>query len=70
MTIEAVVLDIGNVLIEWNPERFYDARLGADRRRRFFEQTRIHEMNLEVDRGADSAPRGRGAGPAPSGLAC
>jgi FMN phosphatase YigB (HAD superfamily) len=23
--IEAVVFDIGNVLIEWQPERYYDA---------------------------------------------
>ncbi len=53
MTIEAVVLDIGNVLIHWNPERIYDARLGVAQRRRFFDETDIHAMNLEVDRGAD-----------------
>ena len=28
MTIKAVVFDIGNVLIEWQPERFYDAEIG------------------------------------------
>ena len=27
-TPEAVVFDIGNVLIEWQPERFYDAVIG------------------------------------------
>ena len=53
MTPEAVVLDIGNVLIEWNPDRFYDAQIGADRRQRLFAETDIHGMNLEVDRGAD-----------------
>lgn len=52
MTIDAVVLDIGNVLIEWNPERFYDARLGPQACRRFFAETDIHAMNLELDRGA------------------
>ena len=30
---EAVIFDIGNVLIEWNPERLYDAAIGPDRRR-------------------------------------
>lgn len=53
MKTEAVVLDIGNVLIEWNPEAFYDTRLGPDQRRRFMHETNIHAMNLEVDRGAD-----------------
>ena len=36
MTPQAVVFDIGNVLIEWQPERFYDAEIGADRRRALF----------------------------------
>ncbi|QGX99830.1 HAD family phosphatase [Roseovarius faecimaris] len=51
MTVEAVVLDIGNVLITWAPERVYHARLGAERSARFFKETQIHAMNLEVDRG-------------------
>mgnify|MGYP000753670258 CR=1 FL=1 len=29
-TPEAVVFDIGNVLIEWQPERFYDRVIGAE----------------------------------------
>ena len=33
-----MIFDIGNVLIEWNPERFYDARIGADRRSAFMDQ--------------------------------
>lgn len=50
---KAVVFDIGNVLIEWRPERLY-SRLIPDSAARaaFFEETQIFEMNLEVDRGA------------------
>ena len=36
MTIEAVVFDIGNVLIEWNPERFYDWQFGRATRETLF----------------------------------
>ena len=53
MTIGAVIFDIGNVLIEWNPERFYDAEIGPDRRRALFAKVDLHAMNDEVDRGAD-----------------
>lgn len=52
MTPEAVVFDIGNVLIEWNPERFYDSRLGEDRRRRLFAEVDLHGMNDLIDAGA------------------
>jgi 2-haloacid dehalogenase len=55
MTVEAVVFDIGNVLIEWNPERFYDAKIGADRRRALFAAIDLHGMNDAVDRGGDLA---------------
>ncbi|WP_298438133.1 HAD family phosphatase [uncultured Jannaschia sp.] len=51
MTIRAVVFDIGNVLIEWQPERWYDARIGADRRRAMFAALDLHAMNDRVDRG-------------------
>ncbi|KIC22776.1 MULTISPECIES: HAD family hydrolase [unclassified Leisingera] len=51
MPIEAVVFDIGRVLIEWEPERFYDSRIGAARRQQLFDQVPLHEMNLNVDRG-------------------
>lgn len=53
MSVRAVVLDIGNVLIEWAPERLYDARLGPEGRRRLMAEVDLHAMNLEVDRGAD-----------------
>lgn len=48
----AVVFDIGNVLIEWQPERFYDSVIGADRRREMFAAIDLHGMNDGVDRGA------------------
>ncbi|MBE1285123.1 MAG: HAD-IA family hydrolase [Rhodobacteraceae bacterium] len=51
MTISAVVFDIGNVLIEWRPERFYDAAIGEDRRRAMFAEVDLHGMNDLVDRG-------------------
>lgn len=51
MTPRAVIFDIGNVLIEWNPERFYDGRIGADRRRRMFAEVDLHAMNDRVDAG-------------------
>ncbi|KIC18601.1 HAD family hydrolase [Leisingera sp. ANG-DT] len=51
MPIDAVVFDIGRVLIEWEPERFYDNRIGAARRQQLFDQVPLHEMNLNIDRG-------------------
>lgn len=52
-TPKAVVFDIGNVLLEWRPDRLYERLLPDNAERRaFFEETRILEMNLEVDRGA------------------
>ena len=53
MTVDMVVFDIGNVLIEWNPERFYDARIGQARRAALFAEVPLLEMNDGVDRGAD-----------------
>ena len=53
MAIEAVVFDIGQVLIEWNPPRFYDSVIGEDRRRRLFAEVDLHGMNEGVDLGAD-----------------
>jgi len=53
MPIHAVIFDIGNVLLDWNPQRFYDKAIGADRRRALFAEVDLHGMNLGVDRGAD-----------------
>ncbi len=50
---QAVVFDIGNVLIEWQPERFYDARIGPDRRRALFATVDLAGMNDRVDMGED-----------------
>ncbi|MGR3617233.1 MAG: HAD family hydrolase [Paracoccaceae bacterium] len=52
MPFEAVVFDIGNVLVEWRPERFYDALSGVDHRQRMFSEVDLHGMNDLVDRGA------------------
>lgn len=52
MTPSAVVFDIGNVLITWNPERFYDAQLGEARRRELFAAVDLHGMNDRIDAGA------------------
>ncbi len=50
---EAVIFDIGNVLITWNPERVYDEVL-PDRaaRERLFATVDLHGMNDRIDRGA------------------
>ena len=49
--LTAVILDIGNVLIEWQPERFYDAKIGITQRKRVFAAVDLHAMNDVVDRG-------------------
>jgi 2-haloacid dehalogenase len=53
MGIEAVVFDLGNVLIEWVPERYYDRVYGPERRRRLFAEVDLHAMNDLVDLGHD-----------------
>ena len=51
MTPKAVVFDIGNVLIEWQPERFFDSEIGEENRRALFAAVDLHAMNDRVDRG-------------------
>ena len=51
--IEAVVFDIGNVLIVWQPERYYDKTIGPDRRKAMFAEVDLHEMMNVIDAGAD-----------------
>jgi 2-haloacid dehalogenase len=48
----AVIYDIGNVLIEWNPERFYDSIMPQADRERMFAEVDLHGMNEAIDRGA------------------
>lgn len=51
MPIKAVVFDIGNVLIEWQPEQYYDRVYGADRRKALFDAVDLHGMNELIDQG-------------------
>ena len=49
---DAVVFDIGNVLIEWQPHRAYDAMIGPERRREMFAAVDLHHMNEQIDLGS------------------
>jgi 2-haloacid dehalogenase len=53
MAVEAVVFDIGNVLIEWRPERVFDRAIGSDRRKALFAEVDLDGMNARVDLGED-----------------
>lgn len=53
--INAVIFDIGNVLIEWQPERHYDRIIGPEARHAMFAEVDLHAMNDAVDKGADLA---------------
>lgn len=53
MKPKAVVFDIGNVLIDWQPERMYDAEIGAERRRAMFAEVDLYAMNADVDCGVN-----------------
>lgn len=50
--IDAAVFDIGNVLIGWDPEGFYDRRIGPERRARLFDEVPLVEMNRQIDLGS------------------
>ena len=52
MPIDAVIFDIGNVLIEWQPERFYDRVVGRERREAMFAAVDLHAVNDRVDSGS------------------
>ncbi|KAF0676521.1 HAD family hydrolase [Profundibacterium mesophilum] len=53
MAVDAVIFDIGNVLIEWQPERYYDGTIGPERRAALFEAIDLHAMNDRIDAGGD-----------------
>jgi 2-haloacid dehalogenase len=48
---QAVIFDIGNVLVGWDPEGYYDARIGPEKRRQFFAEVPIHKANVQMDAG-------------------
>ena len=52
MTIDVVIFDIGNVLIEWQPERHYEATIDEERREEMFASIDLHAMNDKIDTGA------------------
>lgn len=52
MRPQAVIFDIGNVLVGWRPEQFYDGVIGAEARRALFAEVDLHGMNELIDRGA------------------
>lgn len=49
--IEAVIFDIGNVLLRWDPEGFYDRAIGPERRARLFSEVDLDGMNARIDLG-------------------
>lgn len=49
---QAVIFDIGNVLIQWQPEKFYDSLMSPEQRKRLFAAVDLHHMNEQIDRGA------------------
>lgn len=51
MAIQAVIFDIGNVLINWRPDTFFDRVIGEERRRAFFDAVPVFEMTDRIDRG-------------------
>jgi len=52
MPIDTVIFDIGNVLIEWQPERFYDRAIGRARREAMFAAVDLHGVNEKIDSGS------------------
>ena len=49
--VDAVIFDIGNVLIEWQPERYYDQIMPREDREAMFAEVDLHGMNDIIDRG-------------------
>ena len=52
--IDAVVFDIGRVLLDWQPEAFYDRKIGVERRKALFAECDLLEMNKAIDLGQHS----------------
>jgi 2-haloacid dehalogenase len=50
--VDAVILDIGNVLIEWDPARLFDQVMPPADRTRMFDEVDLDAMNRAIDLGA------------------
>lgn len=55
MAIEAVVFDIGEVLLKWDPEGHFDRKIGRAAREVLFGAVDLEGMNLRSDMGEDLA---------------
>lgn len=53
MRVEAVVMDIGQVLIDWRPQRYYDRLIGPERCAAYFAEVDLFGMMDRIDAGAD-----------------
>ncbi|QHQ36360.1 HAD-IA family hydrolase [Algicella marina] len=51
-TPKALIFDIGNVLITWNPERLYGKLMSEEAREALFAKVDLHGMNDRIDCGA------------------
>lgn len=52
--IDAVVFDIGMVLVEWQPESFYQRHYGSEHTKKMFDACDLHAMNHLIDLGGHS----------------
>jgi 2-haloacid dehalogenase len=52
MHATTVIFDIGNVLIRWQPEAYFDTVTTVSRRKQMFAAVDLHAMNERVDAGA------------------
>ncbi len=51
MRVEAVIFDIGNVLIRWQPELYFDEKIGEARSKALFDAVDLHGMMVRIDKG-------------------
>ena len=49
--IKIVIFDIGRVLVEWDPERYYAKKLGPKRAAEFFASVPIFDIHFRTDQG-------------------
>jgi 2-haloacid dehalogenase len=48
---KTVVFDLGRVLVQWDPEGFYDRAIGVERRKALFQAVDLFGYNLRIDLG-------------------